>query len=218
MGFKALATSSSAAALTLGLTDHQITLEQSLLHLQAIVAATALPINADFENAFADEPERVAENVLRAAATGAAGISVEDQQGETESLYDEALAVERIRAAKQALRGGAPDVMLVARTEAYLVGRRDPKWVIERLLRFAEAGADCLFAPGVVDVATIADIVRAVAPVPVNVLMYQPQQRVAELEQAGVRRVSIGGSLARASWQAFDAAARSFLTQGTLAP
>ncbi|MEZ5499149.1 MAG: isocitrate lyase/phosphoenolpyruvate mutase family protein [Steroidobacteraceae bacterium] len=216
MGFKALASSSSACAMALGRSDYQITLDEALTHLQSLAAATSLPLNADFENGFADAPEAIAKNVLRAAATGIAGVSIEDQR--SEQLYDTGLSIERIRAARQALDAGAPEVLLVARCEAYLLGQTDPRLVIDRLVQYADAGADCLYAPGVVDLPTIRAIVAAVAPRPVNVLMYQPQQRVDELVDAGVRRISLGGVLAHASWRAFEATARNFLTRGSLSP
>jgi 2-methylisocitrate lyase-like PEP mutase family enzyme len=185
LGFQALASSSSACALALGRTDYQITLEESLAHLALLVRATDLPVNADFENGFAAEPAQVAVNVRRAIATG-------------------------IAAARVAIRDSGEDVVLVARTECYLAGRPDPRETIARLERFAAAGADCLYAPGVTDLAVIADIVRAAGPKPVNVLLYGGL-RVPDLARIGVRRISLGGALAAASWQAFDAAARSFL-------
>ena len=214
LGFQALASSSSACALALGRTDYHITLEESLAHLQMLVGATELPVNADFENGFADAPERVAENVSAAVRTGIAGISIEDQTGG--ALYGLTLAVERIAAARAALVASGEDVMLVARCEAYLVGRRDPKLVTERLMQFAAAGADCLFAPGVTDLTELAVMVRAVAPRPVNVLLINPAMRVSELAAVGVRRVSLGSALAQAAWQGFDFAASTILNEGRL--
>jgi 2-methylisocitrate lyase-like PEP mutase family enzyme len=214
LGYQALATSSYACGVALGRDDYQISLEEALEHMRLLAGATALPVNADFENGFADAPERVADNVRRAVATGIAGLSIEDQHGE--SLYELELAVERVAAAKQALLASGADVVLVARTEAYLVGRCEPRLVIDRLSRYAEAGADCLYAPGVTDLATLRDIVRAVAPRPVNVLLMTPAMRVSELAQAGVRRVSLGGALAAAAWRGFDVVAREVLEQGHL--
>jgi 2-methylisocitrate lyase-like PEP mutase family enzyme len=211
MGFKAIASSSSACAMALGRSDYHITLEEALEHLRMLVAATDLPVNADFESGFADEPARVAENVRKAIATGIAGVSIEDRRGTF--LYADKEAVARITAAKAAIRDSGEDVMLVARTEAYLLGHTDPKPVIARLIQFAEAGADCLYAPGVTDIGTIRDIVQAVTPKPVNVLMFGPSMQVRDLAEAGVRRVSLGGALARHAWNAFDAAAKQFLAQ-----
>lgn len=216
MGFKALASSSSACAQALGRRDYEITLAEALDQLRLLVGATNLPVNADFENGFADEPERVAENVRLAIAAGVAGLSIEDRRGE--SLFDARRAVERVAAAKQAIVASGEDVILVARTEAYLQGDPDPASVIDSLLRFAAAGADCVYAPGITDIRAIGDMVRAVAPTPVNVLLFKPEMRVSELAAAGVRRVSLGGALASASWQGFESAARRFLNDGTLPP
>ncbi len=216
LGFKAIASSSSACAQTLGLEDYQITVTQALDHLRTLVAATQLPVNADFENGFADTPEGVAENVRLAIATGIAGLSIEDRG--SDGLYDTAHAAERVAAAKQAIAATGQNVVLVARTEACFEGETRQAPVIDRLLRYAEAGADCLYAPGVKDIRVIGDIVRAVAPLPVNVLLFGQEMRVADLAAAGVRRVSLGGALASAAWRGFDAAARSFLEQGRLLP
>jgi 2-methylisocitrate lyase-like PEP mutase family enzyme len=216
LGFRAIASSSSALALALGRSDYQVTLDEALEHLRVLVGATALPVNADFENGFAAEPERVAENVRAAVATGIAGLSIEDRDGD--SLFDTARAALRVAAARKAIDDSGQDVLLVARAEAFLEGQVDPRPVIERLLAFAAAGADCLYAPGVKDMRAIRDIVQAVAPKPVNVLLYGQQMKVAELAAAGVRRVSLGGALAAAAWRGFDAAARQFMEQGTLPP
>ena len=216
LGYKAIASSSSACALALGRGDYHISLAEALDHLRMLVGATQLPVNADFEDGFAAEPERVADNVRAAIATGIAGLSIEDRDGDT--LHDGARAVERVAAARQAIAGTGQDVLLVARTEVFLQGHTDPKPVIERLLKFSAAGADCLYAPGVKDLDVIRDIVRAVAPKPVNVLLFGPQMQVSELAAAGVRRVSLGGALAGAAWRAFDAAAKHFMEQGTLQP
>jgi 2-methylisocitrate lyase-like PEP mutase family enzyme len=214
LGFRAIASSSSACALALGRMDYQITLAEALDHLHMLVGATQLPVNADFENGFAAEPERVADNVRSAILTGIAGLSIEDRDGD--ALYETARAVERVAAARQAIAGSGQDVLLVARTEAFLQGQTDPRPVFERLLKFAAAGADCLYAPGVKDMNVIRDLVRAVAPMPVNVLLYGQQMTIGELAAAGVRRVSLGGALAGAAWRAFDAAASQFLEQGIL--
>ena len=212
LGFKALASSSSAAAWTLGLTDHQITLEQILDHLTRLCAATGLPVNADFESGFADSPEGVAANVTRALGTGIAGLSIEDQAGPG-NLYPLDLAVERIKAARAAIDQSGTGALLVARTEAYLNNIKDVNFAIERMTAFAEAGADCLFAPGMTDAAEIESTVKAVAPKPVNVLIMNPEMHVAELAALGVRRVSVGGALAAAAWRGFDKAAAALAEQ-----
>ncbi len=214
LGFKALASSSYAAAQALGLGDYQITLDQCLDHLKMLVDATDLPVNADFENAFADSPAEVAENVTRAITTGVAGLSVEDQHGG--ALYPLDLAVQRIAAARAAIDASGEDIMLVGRTEGRLWNIASAEETIERLLAYAEAGADCLYAPGVTDADEIAAIVRAVAPKPVNVLIMNDTMRVPDLAALGVRRVSAGGALAGAAWKAFDAAAEALAAQANI--
>ena len=211
LGFKALASSSSAAAKALGLTDYQIALDQCLDHLTMLCGATDLPVNADFENGFADAPADVAANVTRAIACGVAGLSIEDQHGG--ALYPIELAVERIAAARTAIDASGEDVMLVARTEGMLWKLSDCDAAIERLVAYADAGADVLFAPGVTDPDEIAAMVRAVAPKPVNVLIMNDQMTVAGLASLGVRRVSVGGALANVAWNAFDAAAQALAAQ-----
>lgn len=214
LGYQAIASSSSACAQTLGLEDYQISMAMALDHLRMLVAATRLPVNADFENGFSDAPEHVAENVRLAIATGIAGLSIEDRG--SDGLYDKQLAAERVAAAKQAIEASGENVVLVARTEGYFHGETEQGPIIERLQRYAEAGADCLYAPGAKDIRVIGDIARAVAPLPLNVLMWGREMRVADLAAAGVRRVSLGGALASASWRGFDAAARDFLEHGRL--
>ena len=212
LGFRAIASSSSAAALALGLRDYQISLDQCLDHLKMLCDATDLPVNADFENGFADTPAGVAENVTRAIATGIAGISVEDQHGG--ALYPVDLAVERIAAARAAIDASGADVMLVARTEGRLWDLSTASEAIDRLVAFADAGADVLFAPGATDADEIAAIVRAVAPKPVNVLLMNAVTlTIPELGALGVRRVSVGGALANAAWRAFDAAAKELVVE-----
>lgn len=213
LGFKALASSSSAAAWTLGLTDHQITLEQILDHLTRLCAATDLPVNADFESGFADSPEGVATNVKRALTTGIAGLSIEDQVSQGGGLYPTEFAATRIKAARSAIDASGTGALLIARTEAYLNGIHDVNVAIERMTAFSEAGADCLFAPGMTDPAEIEATVRAVAPKPVNVLIMTPEMRVADLATLGVRRVSVGGALAAAAWRGFDKAAAALAEQ-----
>lgn len=215
LGFKALASSSSAAALVLGLTDYQLSLDQCLDHLEMLCRSTALPVNADFENGFANNAEGVAENVTRAIATGIAGISIEDQHGGV--LYPLDLAVARIAAARTAIDSSGADVMLVARTEGRLWGLSDRQEAIDRLVAFAAAGADCLYAPGVTAPDEISNIVRAVSPKPVNVLLMNPEMYVVDLAALGVRRVSTGGALANAAWRGFDKAADALATNAGLA-
>jgi len=212
LGFKALATTSSGFAWSLGRRDRHITLDESLGHLRAMSASVEIPVNADFEGAFAVEPAAVAANVRRAAATGVAGLSVEDSTGDaSKPLFDFDLAVERIRAARRALDEAGGKVLLTARAEnhAPLAER------IRRLTAFADAGADCLFAPGLRSLADVTEVVRAVAPKPVNVLVSSDFTTVAEMAAAGVRRISVGGALARAAWAGFFRAAREIAEQGT---
>ena len=212
LGFKALATTSSGFAWSLGRRDRHITLDESLGHLRAMSASVEVPVNADFEGAFAVDPADVAANVKRAAATGVAGLSVEDSTGDaSRPLFDFELALERIRAARRALDEAGGKVLLTARAEnhAPLAER------IRRLTAFAEAGADCLFAPGLRSVADVTEVVRAVAPKPVNVLVSSDFTTVAEMAAAGVRRISVGGALARAAWAGFFRAAREIAEQGT---
>jgi 2-methylisocitrate lyase-like PEP mutase family enzyme len=192
-GFSAVATSSAAAAWALGKQDYEITVADALVHCALIAGATSLPVNADFENGFSNEPEEVAANVERAVATGIAGLSVEDRlQGN--DLRDLNHAVDCVRAA----RGACGDALLVARCEAYLVGKRDLGFAIERLQAFSEAGADCLYAPGVSDPDELAKLVEAVGPKPVNAIVYRELTPKLAAE-AGARRVSVGGSLAWAA-------------------
>jgi 2-methylisocitrate lyase-like PEP mutase family enzyme len=208
LGFAALATTSSASAWATGRPDYAVSLDDVLQHLTAMCAAVDVPINADFESGFATEPDEVAANVLRAAQTGVAGVSIEDRDMRAPNrLYDTALAVERIRAARAALDRSGHDVMLIGRTEGLL---SDPAAVtpsIDKLVALAEAGADCLFAPGVTQHGDIAAMVRAVAPKPLNVLAMSPSVSFAELRDLGVRRISVGGGLARVGWAATMAAA-----------
>ncbi len=216
LGFKALASSSSAAAKALGVEDYELTLAQCLDHLAMLCAATGLPVNADFENGFADAPGDVAANVTHAIATGIAGVSIEDQHGGVLYALDHAVA--RIAAARAAIDASGHDVMLVARTEGRLWGLSSPQEAIDRLVAFAAAGADVLYAPGPTDLVEIAETVRAVAPKPVNVLLMNPDMRVADLAALGVRRVSTGGALSNAAWRGFDEAATKLATEAGLDP
>ncbi len=221
LGFEALATTSAGVAFTRGLPDTvaAIPLDVMLDHIRDVVAATPLPVNADFQNGFADEPDGVARNVTLCIATGVAGLSIEDAAGgRSSALYDVRLAVERIRAARAAIDASGLPVVLTARCEAWLVGEPDAAHVARgRLVAFAEAGADCLYAPGVRDPQEIAAIVKAVSPKPVNVLVSAPSPdlTVARLTDLGVRRISVGSALARVAWGAFIRAARSIATTGT---
>ena len=212
MGFKALASTSAGLAWSLGRPDNAITRDDVLAHLTTLCAAVDLPVNADFESGFAKEPEGVAESVRLAVATGVAGLSIEDREvDEPHGLYERGFAVERIRAAKAAIKATGQDVMLVARTEGLLRDATAVKPAIDKLVAFAEAGADALFAPGVRDKGDIATMVRAVAPKPLNVVISWPGMTVAELAELGVRRISVGGSLARVAWNAVIGAAEQLL-------
>src|SRR3954454_11334692 len=208
LGFSALASTSSGFAWTTGRPDYAVGLSDVLGHLTTLCAAVDIPVNADFESGFASEPERLAENVRLAVATGVAGLSVEYRVvGEVARLYDASASVERIRAARGAIDRSGEDVVLVARTEGLLI---DPSAIgpaIDKLVAFAEAGADCLYAPGVKAKADIAAMVRAVAPKPLNVLVMGADLSVGDLAELGVRRISVGGALARVAWSAMLGAA-----------
>jgi 2-methylisocitrate lyase-like PEP mutase family enzyme len=188
-----------------------------LEHLRAMTSATDLPINADFLNGFADSPDGVAANVGLAVATGVAGLSIEDQIPGTQQLYNIGLAVERIAAARSAIDAVGGDALLVARSECYLTGHAEPlKEATRRLAAFAEAGADCLYAPYVARGEDIATLVKTVAPKPLNVLARGVDGlTVAALADLGVRRVSVGGALARTAWAGFQKAAKEIAEQGT---
>lgn len=216
LGFKALASTSSGYAWSTGRPDFGLSLEEVLQHLTALSAATDLPVNADFESGFADAPEDVAANVSRCVATGVSGLSIEDRTGDgKKSLYEQPLAVARIKAARAAIDATGSGVLLVARCEGLLVGQSDLAPIIERLVAFADVGADCLYAPGLRTPEQVSAVVRAVAPKPVNVLVgWADGLSVAELADLGVRRVSVGGALARAAWGGFMRAAREIAEQG----
>ncbi len=208
LGFAALASTSTGYAWTKGQPDYAMTCSEVLQHLASLCQSVDLPVNADFESGFAADPEGVATNVGLAIQTGVAGLSIEDREIKTPfGLYDKSFAVERIRAAREAIDRSGQDVILVARTEGLL---SDPDAIhpaIDKLVAFADAGADCLYAPGVREKADIAALVRAVAPKPLNVLMMGPGLSAAELADLGVRRISVGGALARVIWAAFLSAA-----------
>ncbi len=214
IGFKAIASTSSGAAWALGREDGEMSLDEVLGHLRTLCEATDLPVNADFEAGFADDPDGVARNVTRAVETGVAGLSIEDRTGS--ELYELDLAIERMHAAREAIDESGQDVILVGRSEGFLIGRTELAPTIERLRAYSEAGADCLYAPGIRDRATIAEVVAAVAPKPVNVLLSTTDLAVAELAALGVRRVSVGGALGKAVWQRFDEVAKTLLEKGTL--
>ncbi|GGA76232.1 2-methylisocitrate lyase [Edaphobacter acidisoli] len=215
-GFKAIASTSSGAAWAMGREDGELSRDTILVHLRMLCSSTDLPINADFEAGFADDPAGVGANVELAVATGVAGLSIEDRTGR--ELYEPALAVERIRAAREAIDRTGEDALLVARSEGFLIGRTQVDATIARLTAYADAGADCLYAPGVNDIAAIREIVAAVAPKPVNALLIKPEMRVADLAAAGVRRVSVGGGLAAAAWKGFDQALRMLVEDGRIPP
>jgi 2-methylisocitrate lyase-like PEP mutase family enzyme len=217
LGFQALATTSSGIAWSMGRADNQVPLDVTLERLQVISAAVEIPVNADFERGFAKEPEGVGANVTWAATnTGIAGLSIEDSTGDpSQPLFDYTLAVERIRAARQAIDASGSGVLLTARSEGFIVGRPDLDETIRRLTAFADAGAECLYAPGLRSMSDIKAVVDAVAPKPVNVLVGSDFATVAELATAGVRRISVGGALARSAWAGFLAAAREIAERGT---
>jgi 2-methylisocitrate lyase-like PEP mutase family enzyme len=217
LGFKALATTSSGAAWTMGLPDNALGLEAMLAHIGQIAESCDVPVNADFEGGYADDPSGVADHVRRAIATGIAGLSIEDSTGRADKpLYELALAVERIKAAREAIDQSGTGVLLTARAECFLVGHADPlKESLRRLEDYAAAGADCLYAPGVKMPDQIGAIVKAVAPKPVNLLVGAPGLSVAEASDLGVRRISVGGALARAAWSGFMRAAKEIAEQGS---
>jgi methylisocitrate lyase len=218
LGFPALATTSCGFAWALGVRDHAVTLAQKLAHLREMTAAVGVPVNADFEKGFAVKPAEVAANVTAAAATGIAGLSIEDSTGDPSApLFDLTLAVERIRAAREALDTSGTGVLLTGRSEGFLAGRPDLAETIRRLQAYAEAGAECLYAPGLRTVAEIKAVVDAVAPRPVNALVGSDIATVDELARIGVRRISVGGALARAAWTGFLQAAREIAERGTFA-
>jgi len=215
LGFSALATTSSGFAWTLGRADNHVTLDEVLAHLRAMTASVDIPFNADFEGGFAVDPADVAVNVTAATATGIAGLSIEDSTGDDANpLFEFGLAVERVRAARQAIDASGTGVLLTGRSEGFVAGRPDLKETIRRLTAYAEAGAECLFAPGLRTMEEIRAVVSAVAPRPVNVLVGSGFTTMAELEQAGVRRISVGGALARTAWGAFYEAATEIRDKG----
>lgn len=218
LGFQAIATTSAGFAWSQARPDNGVSREQVLAHLNAMVAAVELPVNADFEAGFAHDPATLAQNVRLALSTGIAGLSIEDSTGDrSRPLYALGDAVDRIRAARRAVDEAGGGALLVARAECYLVGRSDLTETLERLQAYANAGADCLYAPGLRSREDIARVVAALAPKPVNVLVSSADAlSVPELAALGVRRVSVGGALARAAWGGFMRAARSLAQTGRL--
>lgn len=218
LGFKAVASTSAGFAFARGLPDGGVALADMLDHFREIADATSLPVNADFQNCFADDPAGVSQNVAACVATGVAGLSIEDSTGnDSTPLYEFDLAVERVRAARAAIDASGTNVVLTARCEAYLVGHSDPlRTSLDRLTAFAEAGADCLYAPGVTGKDEIAAIVKAAAPKPINVLLFMKNCHltVREFEDLGVRRISLGSSLARAAWGGFMTLANEIQESG----
>jgi 2-methylisocitrate lyase-like PEP mutase family enzyme len=219
LGFKALATTSAGFAFARGKADGEVPRDEMLAHIGEIVKATPLPVNADFLNGYADEPEDVAENVQLCIDSGVAGLSIEDNTGRADApLYEKDLAVERIRAARSTIDDSGTGVVLTGRCEAWLVRDPDPlHTALDRLAAYAEAGADCLYAPGVLVPDEIAQIVKAIAPKPVNLLIsgFNHQLSLSQVADLGVRRISVGSGLALAAWGEFIRAARDIQTNGS---
>ncbi|MET0618987.1 MAG: isocitrate lyase/phosphoenolpyruvate mutase family protein [Thermoanaerobaculia bacterium] len=216
LGFRALATTSSGFAWSFGRADNHVRLEEALAHFYAIASAVEVPVNADFEGGFAVEPVHIVANVKRATETGIAGVSIEDSTGDAaEPLFPFSLSVERIQAARQAIDDSGTEILLTGRSEGFIVGRPDLDETVKRLKAYADAGADCLYAPGIKSAAEIRAVVEAVAPKPVNVLAYADFATVAGLAELGVRRISVGGALARAAWTGFLEAATEIAERGT---
>ena len=216
LGFKALASTSSGFAWSQGFADNRVSRDMVLAHLRALVEATDVPINADFEGGYAHDPAGVAASVALAVETGVAGLSIEDSTGSKEEpLYDLDEAVARMRAARGAIDKAGGEVMLVGRAECFLVGRPDIDEVIARLKAYANAGADCLYAPGIGKPEQISAVVKAVAPKPVNLLIGAPMGiSVKDAAALGVRRISVGGALARSAWGGFIKMAKQIAEEG----
>jgi 2-methylisocitrate lyase-like PEP mutase family enzyme len=216
IGFKALASTSAGFAWAIGKSDNRVMLEEVLEHLTALCGAVDLPVNADFEGGFAHEAEKVGVNVARAVKTGVAGLSIEDSTGvAAKPLYERDLAIERVKAARAAIDADHSGVLLTGRCEGFLVGQADLDMVIDRLKAYSDAGADCLYAPGIKTREQITAIVKAVHPKPVNLLIGASGLSVSQAADLGVRRISVGGSLARAAWGGFMRAASEIAEQGT---
>jgi 2-methylisocitrate lyase-like PEP mutase family enzyme len=216
LGFPALATTSAGFAWTTGAADNHVTRDDVLDHLRTVVEAVTVPVNADFEGAFAIDPDEVAENVALAVRTGIAGLSVEDSMPDPDDpMLEFGLAVDRIRAAREAIDASGTGAMLTGRSEGFVVGRPDIDETIRRLRAYSEAGADCLYAPRIDNAEHIAAIVAAVSPKPVNLLINAPFMTVAQAAALGVRRISVGGTLARAAWAGMLRTAREIADAGT---
>lgn len=217
LGFKAIATTSAGFAFSRGLPDCAVPRDVVLAHIRDLVDAVNVPVNADFENGFAHEPEELAENVRRCVKTGVAGLSIEDSTGDkAKPLYDIDFAVARIAAARKAIDDSGSDVILVGRAECFLVGKPDIAEVVRRLSAYAAAGADCLYAPDLQTREQISAVVKAVAPKPVNVLISGPRGlTIDDVAALAVRRVSVGGALARAAWGGLIRAAKELSENGT---
>ena len=219
LGFKALATTSAGFAFSRGKPDGGVPRDEMLAHIREIVKATSLPVNADFMAGYADEPEGVAANVRLCVDSGVAGLSIEDNTGRTDApLYEKKRAVERIRAARAAIEDSQTGVVLTGRCEAWLIHDPNPlHTALDRLAPYAEAGADCLYAPGVSNPDEITQIVKTLAPKPVNVLVsgFNHQLSMSQLADLGVRRISVGSGLALVAWGAFLRAAQDIKTNGT---
>ena len=216
MGFEALATTSAGFAWTLGRPDRGARLDEALEHLRSVAAAVEVPLNADFEGGYATAPEQVAANVKLAAATGIAGLSIEDSTGDPdEPLYGFELAVARVQAARRAIDETGTGIVLTGRSEGFVVGRPDLEDTIRRLQAYADAGADCLYAPFITTDEQVSAIVAAVAPKPVNLLANGPLVTVEKAMSLGVRRISLGGALALTAWAGWLAAAQEIAAEGT---
>jgi 2-methylisocitrate lyase-like PEP mutase family enzyme len=227
LGFKALASTSSGAAWSRGLPDNGLSRDEVLEHLRLMAASTDLPLNADFENGFAADAAGVGESVRLAVETGIAGVSIEDSiaardlganpgASGAEKLFPMEVAVDRMRAARRAIDAAGADVMLIGRAECFLVGLPDIEITVARLKAYADAGADCLYAPGIRTAEHIRTVVEAVHPKPVNLLVGAPSDlSLAQIADLGVRRVSVGGALARTAWGGFMKAARNLAEQGS---
>lgn len=216
LGFHALATTSSGFAWSNGTPDNKVTLEPVLNHLREICDAVDVPVNADFEGGFAVQPNDVFTNVMRATGTGIAGISIEDSTGDAQNpLFDFVLSVQRMHAARQAITESALDIVLTGRSEGFIANRPDLGETIRRLSAYAEAGADCLYAPGIKSLADIKTVVTELSPKPINVLVNSNFTTVQALADIGVRRISVGGALARTAYSALVHSAQEILKLGT---
>ncbi len=219
LGFPAIASSSAGFAFSRGLPDDPNVMSRDAVldHLLELVAATTIPVNADYQSGYASDPEKLARSVKLCVGTGVAGLSIEDASGDPGApLFELDVAVERMRAARQAIDETGSGVLLTGRSECFLTGHHDPlRESIRRLVAYAEAGADVLFAPGLPDQSAMRDIITAVAPKPVNILIGKNMGlRVSDIAELGARRVSVGAALARTAWTAFMKADRAIADEG----